>query len=35
MTTCNRIVRFMLQAVGSQMCSERLPVLNIEHPTQD
>jgi hypothetical protein len=35
MTTFKRIVRFVLQTVGSQMCSKRLPVLNLEHPTQD
>lgn len=35
MTTSKRIVQLLLQAEGSHTCSERLPILKLEHPSQD
>jgi hypothetical protein len=35
MKTFKRIVRLLLQAEGSHIGSERLPVLNLEQFTQD
>ena len=35
MKTFKHIVRLLLQAEGADPCSERLPVLKLEHSTQD
>ena len=35
MTTFKRIVRLLLPTEGVHMCSQRLPILKTEQPSQD